>query len=111
MRTLTQKPRQYGKLMRLFMVLKFREEIERTDCRFTTLGCKVNQYETQRILDDFEARGFTILKFKCIFGAYVINACSVRMAAEHKSRQMVRKVRSRDRCRGGDDRLWRDGAN
>jgi len=30
---------------------------------FTTLGCKVNQYETQRILDDFEARGFAITEF------------------------------------------------
>lgn len=30
---------------------------------FTTLGCKVNQYETQRILDSFEERGFAIADF------------------------------------------------
>lgn len=59
---------------------------------FTTLGCKVNQYETQRILDDFEARGFAITEFNAMADVYVINTCSVTQAAERKSRQMVRKV-------------------
>lgn len=59
---------------------------------FTTLGCKVNQYETQRILDDFEARGFAITEFTAPADVYVINTCSVTQAAERKSRQMVRKV-------------------
>lgn len=59
---------------------------------FTTLGCKVNQYETQRILDDFEARGFTITEFTAPADVYVINTCSVTQAAERKSRQMVRKA-------------------
>ena len=59
---------------------------------FTTLGCKVNQYETQRILDDFEARGFAITEFNNAADIYVINTCSVTQAAERKSRQMVRKV-------------------
>ena len=39
---------------------------------FTTLGCKVNQYETQRILDDFEARGFAITEFNAPADVYVI---------------------------------------
>lgn len=59
---------------------------------FTTLGCKVNQYETQRILDDFEERGFAITEFNTPADVYVINTCSVTQAAERKSRQMVRKV-------------------
>ncbi len=59
---------------------------------FTTLGCKVNQYETQRILDDFEERGFTIAEFTAPADVYVINTCSVTVAAERKSRQMVRKL-------------------
>ncbi len=59
---------------------------------FTTLGCKVNQYETQRILDDFEERGFAITEFTEPADVYVINTCSVTQAAERKSRQMVRKV-------------------
>ncbi|MCS6777648.1 MAG: MiaB/RimO family radical SAM methylthiotransferase [Chloroherpetonaceae bacterium] len=59
---------------------------------FTTLGCKVNQYETQRILDDFEARGFTITEFTEPADIYVVNTCSVTQAAERKSRQIVRKI-------------------
>ena len=59
---------------------------------FATLGCKVNQYETQRILDDFEERGFAITEFNAPADVYVINTCSVTQAAERKSRQMVRKM-------------------
>lgn len=49
---------------------------------FTTLGCKVNQYETQRILDDFEDFGFAITEFNAPADVYVINTCSVTQAAE-----------------------------
>src|SRR5687768_10705791 len=59
---------------------------------FTTLGCKVNQYETQRILDSFEERGFAITDFTQQADVYVINTCSVTQAAERKSRQMVRRL-------------------
>jgi threonylcarbamoyladenosine tRNA methylthiotransferase MtaB len=59
---------------------------------FTTLGCKVNQYETQRILDSFEERGFAITEFTSPADVYVINTCSVTQAAERKSRQMVRRL-------------------
>ena len=59
---------------------------------FTTLGCKVNQYETQRILDSFEERGFHITDFTQPADVYVINTCSVTQAAERKSRQMVRRL-------------------
>jgi threonylcarbamoyladenosine tRNA methylthiotransferase MtaB len=59
---------------------------------FTTLGCKVNQYETQRILDSFEERGFAITEFTNPADVYVINTCSVTQAAERKSRQMVRRL-------------------
>ncbi len=59
---------------------------------FATLGCKVNQYETQRILDDFEAYGFQITEFNKPADVYIINTCSVTQAAERKSRQLVRKL-------------------
>src|SRR6059058_6227249 len=59
---------------------------------FATLGCKVNQYETQRILDSFEERGFAITEFTSPADVYVINTCSVTQAAERKSRQMVRRL-------------------
>jgi len=60
---------------------------------FTTLGCKVNQYETQRILESFESAGFAIVPFESPADVYVINSCSVTAIAEGKSRYAVRKAR------------------
>ncbi|MFN4033172.1 MAG: tRNA (N(6)-L-threonylcarbamoyladenosine(37)-C(2))-methylthiotransferase MtaB [Fimbriimonadales bacterium] len=59
---------------------------------FTTLGCKVNQYETQKILESFEAQGFEIVPFDAPADVYVINTCSVTQSAESKSRQTVRRA-------------------
>ncbi|MEN3000595.1 MAG: tRNA (N(6)-L-threonylcarbamoyladenosine(37)-C(2))-methylthiotransferase MtaB [Armatimonadota bacterium] len=58
----------------------------------TTLGCKVNQYETQKILESLEARGFEIVPFDSPADVYVINTCSVTQSAEAKSRQTVRRA-------------------
>lgn len=59
---------------------------------FTTLGCKVNQYETQRILDSFEQAGFSIVPFESPADVYVINTCSVTSIAESKSRYTIRRA-------------------
>jgi threonylcarbamoyladenosine tRNA methylthiotransferase MtaB len=59
---------------------------------FTTLGCKVNQYETQRILESFEAAGFSVVPFDAAADVYVINSCSVTGIAESKSRYTIRKA-------------------
>lgn len=59
---------------------------------FTTLGCKVNQYETQRILESFEAAGFGIVPFGGPADVYVVNSCSVTSVAESKSRYTVRRA-------------------
>jgi threonylcarbamoyladenosine tRNA methylthiotransferase MtaB len=59
---------------------------------FTTLGCKVNQYETQRILESFESAGFGIVPFDTEADVYVINTCSVTSAAESKSRYTIRRA-------------------
>jgi len=59
---------------------------------FTTLGCKVNQYETQQILESFEIAGFRVVPFTSPADVYVINSCSVTSIAESKSRYMVRKA-------------------
>lgn len=60
---------------------------------FTTLGCKVNQYETQRILDSFEEAGFAIAPFDQRADVVVINTCSVTSDAEAKSRYTIRRAR------------------
>lgn len=59
---------------------------------FTTLGCKVNQYETQKILESFEQRGFAVVPFDSPADVYVINTCSVTSDAERKSRYTIRKA-------------------
>lgn len=59
---------------------------------FTTLGCKVNQYETQRILESFEEAGFRVVPFDACADVYVINSCSVTSIAEGKSRYTIRKA-------------------
>jgi threonylcarbamoyladenosine tRNA methylthiotransferase MtaB len=59
---------------------------------FTTLGCKVNQYETQRILESFEDAGFEVVPFDSEADVYVVNSCSVTSIAESKSRYTIRKA-------------------
>lgn len=60
---------------------------------FTTLGCKVNQYETQKILESFAHAGFEIVPFDAPADVYVLNTCSVTGQAESKSRYAARKAR------------------
>ena len=57
-----------------------------------TLGCKVNQYETQAIQEEFERLGFEIKSFDDKCDAYVINTCTVTAESDRKSRQMIRKA-------------------
>jgi threonylcarbamoyladenosine tRNA methylthiotransferase MtaB len=59
---------------------------------FTTVGCKVNQYETQRILETFEEAGFRVVPFDAPADVYVINSCSVTSIAEGKSRYTIRRA-------------------
>lgn len=63
---------------------------------FTTLGCKVNQYETQRILDSFAEAGFQVVPFNSAADVYVINTCSVTAQAESKSAYTVRQAARRN---------------
>ena len=58
----------------------------------TTLGCKVNQYETERIAEDFAAAGFALTDFDAPADVYVINSCSVTAVADKKSRYLARKA-------------------
>ncbi len=61
-----------------------------------TLGCKVNQYETERYADEFWLRGFEVGTPHDSLDLCVINTCSVTMLASAKSRQALRKMRRRN---------------
>ena len=58
-----------------------------------TLGCKVNQYETQAMEAALTARGHTLVPFESTADAYIINTCSVTAVSDKKSRQIIRKAR------------------
>ncbi len=58
-----------------------------------TLGCKVNQYESQAMEQELRARGHETVSFTQEADAYVINTCSVTAAGDQKSRQAVHRVR------------------
>ena len=58
-----------------------------------TLGCKVNQYETQAMERALRARGHETVPFDQDADAYVVNTCSVTAASDQKSRQAVHRIR------------------
>lgn len=60
---------------------------------FCTLGCKVNQYESQAMGELFEAAGYTVVPFDTAADVYIINTCSVTSLADRKSRQMIRRAK------------------
>lgn len=62
---------------------------------FYTLGCKVNQYETQALEQLFTQRGHTLVPFDGEADAYVINTCTVTAISDKKSRQTARQARKR----------------
>ncbi len=62
---------------------------------FCTLGCKVNQYETQALERLFARRGHTLTPFEGEADVYVINSCTVTAVSDKKSRQAVRQARKR----------------
>ncbi|MCL2753346.1 MAG: tRNA (N(6)-L-threonylcarbamoyladenosine(37)-C(2))-methylthiotransferase MtaB, partial [Defluviitaleaceae bacterium] len=62
----------------------------------TTLGCKVNLYDTNALLEGFVAEGYTAVDFDDFADIYVINTCSVTNLADKKSRQMVSRARQRN---------------
>lgn len=59
---------------------------------FMTLGCKVNQYETETMEGLFRQAGYHVVPFTESADVYIVNTCSVTMLGEKKSRQLVRRA-------------------
>lgn len=59
----------------------------------TTLGCKVNQYESDAMLEELERNGCVRADNDTPADIYIINTCSVTNMADRKSRQMINKMR------------------
>ena len=60
---------------------------------FHTLGCKVNQYETEAMKEQFIEAGYEIVGEEDFADVYVINTCTVTNLADRKSRQYIRRMK------------------
>ena len=60
---------------------------------FHTLGCKVNQYETEAISEKFREKGYQVVDEREFADVYIINTCTVTSVADKKSRQYIRKMK------------------
>lgn len=62
---------------------------------FYTFGCKVNQYETQALRQQFAAAGWEVLDFAhdAPWDAVVVNSCTVTAEGDRKTRQLLRRLR------------------
>ena len=60
---------------------------------FYTLGCKVNQYESEAIKNIFVKDGYKEVDFNNVADVYIVNTCTVTSLSDKKSRQMMRKAK------------------
>ena len=60
---------------------------------FYTLGCKVNQYETEYIAELLKNAGFEIVSASEKADYYIVNSCTVTSTADQKTRQNIRKFK------------------
>ena len=63
---------------------------------FYTLGCKVNQYETEAMSELFKNDGYEITHFEDFSDIYVINTCTVTSMSDRKSRQIIRRAKKQN---------------
>lgn len=65
-------------------------------CALATLGCKVNQCETQALAEMMKENGYTVVDFEEWADVYIINTCCVTAEGERKSRQLVRRAAAKN---------------
>ncbi len=59
---------------------------------FKTLGCRLNQYETDSLISQFGKEGFEIVDFREEADVYVVNTCTVTNQSDHKSRNIINQA-------------------
>lgn len=59
----------------------------------TTLGCKVNQYDSATIADRLQANGHRLVPFSDAADVYIVNSCTVTNQADAESRQLARRAK------------------
>ena len=65
---------------------------DKTKVGLTTLGCKVNQYESAALAEDLQQKAYTLVPFNCFADVYIINTCTVTSFSDFQSRQLIRRA-------------------
>lgn len=73
--------------------MKLTMKSEQKKVAFMTLGCKVNTYDSEAMMEIFEGAGYAIVDFSQVADVYVINTCTVTHLGDQKSRKMSRKAK------------------
>lgn len=60
---------------------------------FHTLGCKVNQYETNILMQYFHSHGYDVVEPSDCADIYIVNSCTVTSEGDRKTRQLLRRIR------------------
>ena len=63
---------------------------------FYTLGCKVNQYETNGMIQKFQEAGYEIVDFEDVADIYIVNTCTVTSISDKKSRMFLRQAKRKN---------------
>src|SRR5690349_24063358 len=72
--------------------MPLRMKITPRTCRLLTLGCKVNQYETQYVKEMLEANGYVEAAEGVPADLCVVNTCTVTAEGDAKGRQLIRRL-------------------
>ena len=70
--------------------------VPKTKIAFTTLGCRVNQYDGQAMKEQVERASFQTVPFEAAADVYVINTCTVTAAADVEGRLLVRRAKAKN---------------
>ncbi|MBO5479332.1 MAG: tRNA (N(6)-L-threonylcarbamoyladenosine(37)-C(2))-methylthiotransferase MtaB [Clostridia bacterium] len=70
--------------------------MEKKTVAFYTLGCKVNQYETNAMKQKFIQEDYEIVDFEDSADVYVVNTCTVTNMSDRKSRQIIRRAKEKN---------------
>lgn len=69
---------------------------EKQKVAFYTLGCKVNAYETNAMMNIFSTHGYEIVDFNNFADIYIVNTCTVTNMSDRKSRQILRRAKQKN---------------
>jgi len=66
--------------------------VEKIKVGLTTLGCKVNQYESASLAEDLQQKDYALVPFNSVADFYIINTCTVTSFSDFQARQLIRRA-------------------